>query len=204
MSSSGLLPSYNFNKLQVNDLYTKSSSDVKTKDETSIFPQYLYSVVADNSTFTPSLNSNDNTATLKIHKSDANIIEFTDRPFRQTNNNFTFEDFVSLFQVTTLNSYNVDPPNGVLIIGEKQATYEVTLESADTESATFNLNLKVFDNETNVFGNSPITGRITLFVDLINNKVKQTYITLYNSSKITNTLKEVTEAEEEEAKEKNG
>ena len=163
MSSSGLLPSYNFNKLQVNDLQTKFTSDVKTKDETSIFPQYLYSLVADNSTFTPNLS--DNTATLKINKSDTHIIEFTDRPFRQTINNFPFEDFISLFEVTTLNSFNVDPPNGVLIIGEQQATYEVTLKSADTESATFNLNLKVFENETNVFGNSPITGKITLFVD---------------------------------------
>ena len=163
MSSSGLLPSYNFNKLQVNDLQTKFTSDVKTKDETSIFPYYLYSLVADNSIFTPNLN--DNNATLKINKSDTHIIEFTDRPFRQTINNFPFEDFISLFEVTTLNSFNVDPPNGVLIIGEQQATYEVTLKSADTESATFNLNLKVFENETNVFGNSPITGKITLFVD---------------------------------------
>ena len=170
MSSSGLLPSYNFNKLQVNDLQTKLTSDVKTKDETSIFPQYLYSLVADNSTFTPNLSNN--TATLKINKSDTHIIEFTDRPFRQTTNNFTFEDFVSLFEVTTLNSFNVDPPNGVLIIGEEQATYEVTLESADTESATFNLNLKVFENKTNVFGNLPITRRITLFVDLSNETAK--------------------------------
>ena len=74
---------------------------------------YLFSAVFNNAIF----DRNNTGGTLTITKdSTESIIQFSDRPFRQTEN-INFDTFVSLFgnSVSPGNdSFEEDPPNGVL------------------------------------------------------------------------------------------
>ena len=95
---------------------------------------YLFSLV-----FNAKFERNETGGTLTFTKSDVvSIIKFSDRPFRQTNY-ISFIEFVSLFETSGNDSFNADPPNGVLINEEGQKTYIIRLESSDINSVTFNL-----------------------------------------------------------------
>ena len=159
MSSSALLPNLDFNKLQVNRLKSYNTLTNEIIPET---PKYLFSLVA-NATFDPKPNG----GTLEIFDLNTKVITFTDRPFRQTNNNLTLLDFTNLFTITDPleNSFDVDPPNGVLIYDNQQRTYEITLNEIKSNSVVFNLNLKVFENETNISDIRIENSRINLFID---------------------------------------
>jgi hypothetical protein len=154
MASSSLLPSKYFDKLQVNRL---KANDIKSDNIIPESPSYLFSAVFDNATF----DKNETGGTLTITKENTeSIIQFSDRPFRQTNN-ITFQEFVSLFDTTGNNSFEEDPPNGVLTHSEEQRTYVIRLLNSNIDSATFSLEL--LPGETHNL--NTVSGRMNLFVD---------------------------------------
>ena len=157
MSSSSLLPSKYFDKLQVNRL---KANDIKSDNIIPTSPSYLFSAVFNNAIF----DRNNTGGTLTITKDDTeSIIQFSDRPFRKTEN-INFDSFVSLFSAAGNNSFEEDPPNGVLTHDEEQRTYIITLLNSDTDSAIFSLEL--LPGETHNL--NTISGRMNLFVDNTN------------------------------------
>ena len=156
MASSRILSSKAVNKLQVNRL------DAQAIRSDNIIPQnpsYLFSAVFNNGNFT-----RDSTGgTLTFTRSDVHsIIQFSDRPFRQTDN-IDFESFVSLFGISDSgsNTFAQDPPNGVLVHEEEQRTYIIRLLNSDTDSATFSLELLPGESHNL----TDVNGRMSLFVD---------------------------------------
>lgn len=86
MSSQSLLANKYFDKLYVNRLQAKNilSNNILETTEQKVF---LFSVLFNKAEFLKNENGYD--ANLKFDKQDIkNIIKFTDRPFRQTDNNF--------------------------------------------------------------------------------------------------------------------
>ena len=157
MASSSLLPSKYFDKLQVNRL---KANEIKSDNIYPIDPNgpsYLFSAVFNTATF----ERNQNGGTLIITKSDTeSIIQFSDRPFRKSFD-IDFETFVKLYDTSGFNSFEEDPPNGVLTHTKEQKTYKITLLSTDLETATFSLEL--LPDETHDL--NTVTGRMNLFVD---------------------------------------
>ena len=164
MLSNTLLPSKYFYKLQVNRL---KANDIKSDNIIPTSPSYLFSAVFNNAIF----DRNNTGGTLTITKDDTeSIIQFSDRPFRKTEN-INFDSFVSLFSAAGNNSFEEDPPNGVLTHDEEQRTYIITLLNSDTDSAIFSLEL--LPGETHNL--NTISGRMNLFVD---NKNTDTFSSL--------------------------
>ena len=154
MTSSSLLPSKYFDKLQVNRL---KANDIKSDNIYPERPSYLFSAVFNNATF----DRNESGGILTITKNDIeSIIQFSDRPFRQTQN-IDFDIFISLFEVTGNNSFEEDPPNGVLTHSEEQRTYIIRLLNSENDKATFSLEL--LPGETHNLNS--VQGRMNLFVD---------------------------------------
>ena len=157
MSSSSLLPSKYYDKLQVNRL---KANDIKSDNISPMSPSYLFSAVFNNATF----NRNETGGTLTITRDDTeSIIQFSDRPFRQTEN-IDFDTFVSLFSnsvSTGDNSFEEDPPNGVLTHEEEQRTYIIRLLNSDNDKATFNFELLPGESHNL----NTVSGRMSLFVD---------------------------------------
>ena len=152
--SSSLLSSKYFDKLQVNRLKT---NEIKSDNILPQSPSYLFSAVFNNASF----ERNSTGGILTITNNDTeSIIEFSDRPFRQTEN-IDFVTFVDLFDTSGNDSFEEDPPNGVLTHSEEQKTYIIKLLSFDLETAKFNLEL--LPDETHNLTTS--NGRMNLFVD---------------------------------------
>ena len=155
MTSSRILSSKAFNKLQVNRLDAQAIRSDNISRQT---PSYLFSAV-----FNGDFSRNSSGGTLTFTESDVDsIIQFSDRPFRQTDN-ISFEEFVSLFGTirSGSNTFAEDPPNVVLVHEQEQRTYIVRLVSSDSNSATFNLEL--LPGEMHNLGD--VNGRMSLFVD---------------------------------------
>ena len=109
MASSSLLPNYVLNKLA-----TPRLDVVNPEPSTNIeglTPNYLYSIVTKLIINNQIPNQNSFKLQLIFNKSDLQIIEFTDRPFRQTQT-FDVQDFIDLFK--NGNTFETDPPNAVL------------------------------------------------------------------------------------------
>ena len=154
MASSSLLPSKYFDKLQVNRL---KANEIKSDNIFPDGPSYLFSAVFKNAIF----ERNQTGGTLIITKSDTeSIIQFSDRPFRKSFD-IDFETFISLYETSGLNSFEEDPPNGVLTHTEEQRTYKIKLLSRDLETAIFSLELLL--GETHNL--NTISGEMNLFVD---------------------------------------
>ena len=140
-------------------------------------PSYLFSAVFNNATF----NRNETGGTLTITRDDTeSIIQFSDRPFRQTEN-IDFDTFVSLFGNSVSlgdNSFEKDPPNGVLTHDEEQRTYIIRLLNNSTDSATFSLELLPGESHNL----NTVSGRMNLFVD----KDNYNDITSTDLNKLTN------------------
>ena len=123
-------------------------------------PSYLFSAVFNNATF----NRNETGGTLTITRDDTeSIIQFSDRPFRQTEN-IDFDTFVSLFSNSVSsgdNSFEEDPPNGVLTHNEEQRTYIIRLLNSNIDSATFSFELLPGESHNL----NTVSGRMNLFVD---------------------------------------
>lgn len=157
--SNSLLSNRNFNKLVVNRL---DALKIRSNNIASQTPSYLFSAVFNNGNFNRNLTG----GTLTFVKSNVDsIIQFSDRPFRQTKY-ITFEQFVSLFtNVNGSNTFEEDPPNGVLVHSEEQQTYEITLidESYESGNEYSKFNLKLLPGENH--GLNTVTGRMNFFVD---------------------------------------
>jgi hypothetical protein len=69
-------------------------------------PSYLYSLLFNTAT----LNKTTSGGTLTFIKSEVDsVIEFTDRPFRKTYNNYSIDDFIGLFYLVGNNTFSDDP-----------------------------------------------------------------------------------------------
>ena len=126
-------------------------------------PSYLFSVVSDNVTFTRTSKG----GTLTFLKSEfggksGTIIQFTDRPLRQTEY-ITLDQFTDFFLpvLGDDNSFEIDPPNAVLVHNEEQRTYIVRLGRHDNVKVEFELEL--LPGETHNL--NTVTGRMSFFVD---------------------------------------
>ena len=164
-SSNSLLDNRSFNKLVVNRL---DAQKIFSDNISSLTPSYLFSAV-----FNGNFSRNSTGGTLTFTKSDVDsIIQFSDRPFRQTNN-ITFEQFISLFSGLNIgsNTFSEDPPNVVLVHEEEQRTYIIRLASLskNLDSAIFNLEL--ISGETH--NESDINGRMSFFIDESKSKILQ-------------------------------
>jgi hypothetical protein len=98
------------------------------------------------------------------------VIQFTDRPFRQTGL-ITIDDFIDLFSIVGNNSFNVDPPNGVLVSGEEQKTYELKTVRSDG-NGNYTIELELLPGESHV-GLNVLSGRFSLFVDGVQPTLRQ-------------------------------
>jgi hypothetical protein len=161
MNSSSLLDSKFLNKLQVNRLEAQYiRSDNISNQEIS----YLYSVISEYANL-ENLGNESNSIKLNLVKEYSNITEFSDRPIRISNNNFDFDKFVMLFENLNNNSFEVDPPNCVLVANGIQITYKMELYYSDDNVASFILSL--IDNET--IKHDSYSGSMNLFVDVVRN-----------------------------------
>ena len=156
MASNSLLHSKYFDKLAVNRL--QATGGIRSNNIESLTPSYLFSLVFEG---TFERNSEGGVLTIPKNKFESGIV-FSDRPFRQTNNNYTLEEFTSLFRITTgTDTFEEDPPNGVLVHNVKQQTYEITLNEETNQYSKFNL--KLLPGESHDL--NTVTSRMSFFVD---------------------------------------
>ena len=158
MASSRIVNNYKFNKLEAIRLDTVNPNGIRANTIGSITPNYLYSILA-NCSFTP---TNDG-GLLEIFNKDSNVIEFTDRPFRQTYK-ISLAEFVIIFNenFTLKNEYQ----NAVLINDGKQETFVVSYGYIDIEkdSVLYILNSIEF-NENRLFNSSFENSSCNFFVN---------------------------------------
>lgn len=158
MASSRIVNNYKFNRLEAIRLETVNPNGIRANTIGSITPNYLYSILA-NCNFTP---TNDG-GLLEIFNKDSSIIEFTDRPFRETYK-ISLAEFVIIFNenFTLKNEY----PNAVLINDGKQETFVVSYGyiDIDKDSVVYILNSTEF-NENRVFNSSFENSSCNFFVD---------------------------------------
>ena len=153
--SQRLLDNRYFDKLLVNRLQAQAiRSDNVQPPQIS----YLFSVLLENGTF--ERNKTGGTLIFDLNTENNDVIQFSDRPFRKTEN-ISITEFVNLFTLGGSNSFEKDPPNMVLVHNEEQRTYEMKLSSQSENQAIFTLLL--LPGETHDL--TTVTGRMSLFVD---------------------------------------
>ena len=155
--STRLLDNRYFDKLSVNRLEAQAirSDNIQPASENI---SYLFSVLLENGTF--ERNNTGGTLTFDLGTENNDVIQFSDRPFRQTQN-ILLTDFVNLFTLSGSDSFEKDPPNIVLVHSEEQRTYIMRLSSQSNNQVVFTLEL--LPCETHNL--TTVTGRISLFVD---------------------------------------
>ena len=156
-SSNSLLDNRSFNKLAVNRLEAQAirSDNIQPASESI---SYLFSVLLENGTF--ERNNTGGTLTFDLNNENNDVIEFSDRPFRQTDK-ISMISFVDLFTLGGSNSFEEDPPNIVVAHSEEQRTYIMKLSSQNNNQVVFTLEL--LPGETHDL--TTVTGRMSLFVD---------------------------------------
>jgi hypothetical protein len=153
--SNRLLDNRSFNKLAVNRLEAQA---IRSDNVQPSQPSYLFSVLLENGTF--NRNNTGGTLTFDIGTENNNVIQFSDRPFRQTQN-ISLTDFVDLFTLGDSNSFEEDPPNMILAHSQEQRTYIMKLSSKSNNQVVFTLEL--LPGETHNL--NTVTGRMSVFVD---------------------------------------
>jgi hypothetical protein len=153
--SNRLLDNRSFNKLAVNRLEAQA---IRSDNVQPSQPSYLFSVLLENGTF--NRNNTGGTLTFDIGTENNNVIQFSDRPFRQTQN-ISLTDFVDLFTLGDSNSFEEDPPNMILAHSQEQRTYKMKLSSQSNNQVVFTLEL--LPGETHNL--NTVTGRMSVFVD---------------------------------------
>ena len=170
-----LLNNKYYNKLSVNKL---SAISIKANDILPDKKSYLYSVLFQNNG-TQYLTIDNNFAYLEFSNNDIkSIIEFTDRPFRQTTY-ISLEDLDNLFFMNNNDSFKNDPPNAVLVTEFGQKTFEIVSINVNNTQITYNL--KILDSEEN-FAVDTISGQMSLFIDNETVSVSKTIVNykIYN------------------------
>lgn len=155
-SSNSLLNNRSFNKLAVNRL---DAQKIRSNNISSYTPSYLFSAV-----FNGDFIRNETGGLLILNESDIDsIIEFSDRPFRQTKY-ISFNNFISLFYIRdNLNTFSEDPPNVVIVHENEQRTYVMKIMYDNINTNTVIFKVELLPGETHNLGN--INGRISLFID---------------------------------------
>ena len=147
--------------IQTNLINTIKNAQNNIITSISQTPSYLYSLVLPNATF--ERNSNGGILSFDRFTEDYSIIQFSDRPFRESKN-ITMSEFINLFKTSGINSFQEDPPNGVLLHDEEQRTYSIKLfENNLNELDVVKFHLNLLPGQTHNLNN--ITGRISFFVD---------------------------------------
>lgn len=143
MSFSSTLPSKYFNRLQANRLQAQNSK-ITTSD--SSVPSYLFSLLLNEATLTKTPGGG--TLTFTKDKVES-VIRFTDRPLKQTDNNYSIDDFIELFSASEggNDTFSEDPPNGVLAFKEEQKTYQLKTATSDG-NGNYTIELNLIDGET--------------------------------------------------------
>ena len=184
-ASSSLLSNKYFDKLYVNrlkaiDLKSDNLNDDDDKNEIS----YLFSIISKNAEIT----NNGDHLLFKIKRSDSNIIQFSDRPKRIVDSNFSLDEFAAIFVLdkNSSNSFVNDPPNVVLSTGEKQQVYELFYETHnsyedDTIDSDLTFKLVPLENENIIYETGTLQN-ISLFVDSIS--VGTTYTIILNTDSL--------------------
>lgn len=155
--SNSLLPNKYYNKLFVNRLETIDLKYNSIKENETL----LFSMVINSSSF----DENSNILSLTIQENIDSMITFTDRPIRNYNvdNNIinTLQDLFS-----TISSFNSDPPNGIIILDNKQYPYTFELNNIFDNIIEFKL-IPLTDKQQNIYLtlNSYNNKNISIFFD---------------------------------------
>ncbi len=153
--SKRLLDNRSFNKLSVNRLEAQT---IRSDNVLPTKPSYLFSVLLKNGTF--QRNNTGGTLTFDLNNENNDVIQFSDRPFRQTQY-ISLKDFVTAFTLGGSNSFEKDPPNMVVAHSEEQRTYIMKLSSQSNNQVVFTLELLPGETHNLI----TVTGRMNLFVD---------------------------------------
>lgn len=156
--SNSLLDNRYYNKLEANRLKAQA---IRSDNISSQNPSYLFSLLLENATFVRT-----NTGGNLIFKPDnlnENVIQFTDRPFRQQSK-ITLNNFIRFFITNRgTNNFKEDPPNGVLVHAEEQRTYIIRLITGDSVNNNLIFNLELLPGESH--NETSVSGQMSLFVD---------------------------------------
>lgn len=145
-NSSSLLDNRYMKQLVVNRLDAQTIRSENINDG----PNFMFSLICNNALIE---NSSNNELILTLNKSNTNITKFTDRPIRISENNYSFDTFSALFYLDKeFNSFESDPPNGVISDGINQQTFVFTHElhesfENDEIDSTLKLKLVTLNNE---------------------------------------------------------
>lgn len=131
MTSRSLLDSKFFDNLLINNLYVQNN--LKVSGNFRPPKSFLFSIHYNNNNNTNPFNFNNinNTLSLSVNslKSNTNIIQFTDRPFRDVKK-INFNDFLNLF--TPGKSFGIDHPNVVITSSTNQGVFTMKLDDSFT------------------------------------------------------------------------
>ena len=159
MSSSSLLPSKYYDKLQVNRL---KANAIKSDNISPQTPEYLFSLTDKEGSY------KNNTITL--NKDTLDLIIFTDRPLRyqdQVNGKNAKDIIEELFSENTSNSFTEDLPNLTLVTKDGQNAYQVEkFEVINNNQVEFIISPLRSEIPNTVYNDLPETeGNITIFID---------------------------------------
>ena len=159
MSSSSLLPSKNYDKLQVNRLKANAIKSDNISPET---PEYLFSLTDKQGLYQNNI--------ITINKDTLDLIVFTDRPLRYQNqvNGKNAKDLIEeLFSENTSNSFTEDPPNLTLVTKDGQNAYQVEkFEIINNNQLQFMVSPLRNEISNIVSSDLPeIEGNVTMFID---------------------------------------
>lgn len=159
--SNSLLTNAYFNKLFVNRLQT---IDIKSNSKKKQYPTLLFSMIINNSSF----NENSNILTLSIQENKDSMITFTDRPIRYYN---VYNNIINTLQnlFSKESSFNNNPPNGVIILDDKQYPYTFELNNIYDNIVEFKL-IPLKDNVQKIYLilNSYNSKKVSIFLDQLN------------------------------------
>lgn len=145
-NSSSLLDNRYMKQLVVNRLDAQTIRSENINDG----PNFMFSLICNNALIE---NSSNNELILTLNKSNTNITKFSDRPIRISENNYNFDTFSALFYLDKeFNSFESDPPNGVISDGINQQTFVFTHELHESFEnneidSTLKLKLVTLNNE---------------------------------------------------------
>lgn len=146
-NSSSLLHNRYIKQLVVNRLDAQTIRSENINDG----PNFMFSLICNNALIEN--GSNNNELFLTLNKSNTNITKFSDRPIRISENNYSFDTFSALFYLDKeFNSFESDPPNGVISDGINQQTFVFTHELHESFEnneidSTLKLKLVTLNNE---------------------------------------------------------
>ncbi len=170
-NSSSLLHNRYMKQLVVNRLDAQTIRSQNINDG----PDFIFSLICNNAL----IENNNNELILTLNKTNTNITKFSNRPVRISDNNYSFDTFSALFYLDKeFNSFESDPPNGVISDGINQQTFVFTHELHESFEnnkidSTLKLKLVTLNNEDVIIKTG--VNNYNIFIDSLN--VGDTYST---------------------------